>query len=116
MPVSPADLFSIRLYCTQNSEEFTNRLAERLVSQLGVPAEQANVAAANCCHQIVVNGAKGAVVGGLLGALATAEEGGLGAVPGVFVGNYTGQIMTIMSSDSCEDVRSAYSKALFNTF
>ncbi|PYY13662.1 MAG: hypothetical protein DMG61_12620 [Acidobacteria bacterium] len=64
MPVFPADLLMIRSYCARNSDEFTNVLAEKLVSRLGVPSDQANVAASNCCRQIIANGLKGAVVGG----------------------------------------------------
>ena len=116
MPVFPADLLMIRSYCARNSDEFTNVLAEKLVSRLGVPSDQANVAASNCCRQIIANGLKGAVVGGLVGALASSEVGGLAGVPGVFVGKYAGEITTILGSERCEDVRSAFSKAWANQF
>ena len=83
MPVSPADLLMVRNYCTRNSDEFTNALAQTLVSRLGVSSDQANLAADNCCRQIIANGIKGGVVGGLVGVLATSEAGGIGVVPGV---------------------------------
>ena len=116
MPVSLADLLMIRNYCTRNSDEFTNALAQTLVSRLGVPSDQANLAADNCCRQIIANGIKGGVVGGLVGVLATFEAGGIGVVPGVLLGKYAGEVTTIMGSERCEDVRSAFSKALFNNF